>query len=59
MQILVTIEKLLILHRVAFMPLEISKSTSDIENINLLSNPNVDSKIRVAYSQKTSRIIQE
>ena len=51
---LVIIEKLLILHIVAFMPLEITKqllSNSNLEKVNLLNNPNVNPKNGVAYQK--------
>ena len=52
-QILVTIEKLLILYVVVFMPLEIALLSSFyLESVNLVSNPNVDPKNGIAYKQK-------
>ena len=58
-QILETVEKLLILHIVIFMPglskwklLSNYSATFNLENINLQSNPNVNPKNQVAYKNK-------
>ena len=58
-QILVTAEKLLILHIVIFMPglskrklLSNYSATFNLGNTNLLSNPNVNPKNQVAYKNK-------